>query len=72
MIFQLHRQNYHDLDVSTLVAQSSDCQDVESVRLWAEGVMRRHPLGDCEQWLLVDETSVFFWRAAVSGAEGQP
>jgi hypothetical protein len=64
MILQMHFQKIGQADKSEFVAQSDDIQNDESLESWRNGVMERHPLPDGMTWMICDETSDLFMRAA--------
>jgi len=60
-LFQLHHQ-YKD-GKTEFVAQS-EIRNLEEMKFWHDDVAERHPLPDGCQWMICNEKSKYFMRAA--------
>ncbi len=67
MLYQLHHQKLMDLEVTRMVAQREfdpETATHSDVREWCEDVAERHICPPECMWLMCDETSDYFERAA--------
>jgi hypothetical protein len=72
MLLQLHRQKRADLNKTEIVAQCDPNQipfvskewKANTLHEWIKSVQSRHEIADDEVWLLCDEDSPYFVRAA--------
>lgn len=74
MLLQLHQQSRSDPSVTELVAQCDPEQipfvtkewTADTIQEWIKEVQSRHPIDDAHCWMLCDEGSPHFVRAAKS------
>ena len=66
MLVQLHQQKINKSDgfATALIAQREFTAFDDEFRKWLADVQSRHPLADMCEWMLCDESSKYFVKAA--------